>query len=73
MTDVERRALRHAVPVHAHRGRPYYVWLDEIPAPWQDAFRAALLGSACPVTDGRHECADERDGADGLQGRLRHG
>ncbi|CAB3741316.1 hypothetical protein LMG24238_06745 [Paraburkholderia sediminicola] len=57
MTGAERLALRQAVPVHAQGGRPYYVCLGEIPARWQDAFRVALRGSACPVIDGRGECA----------------
>jgi hypothetical protein len=56
MTDAERRALPHAVPMHVHKGRPYYVCLSGIPAPWQDAFRMALRGSACPVIDGRGMC-----------------
>jgi hypothetical protein len=73
MTDAERLALRQAVPVHAHGGRPYYVCLVEIPAPWQDAFRVALRGSAAPVIDGRGECAYVWDWADWLHGRLPHG
>ncbi len=57
MTDAERLVLRRTVPVHAHRGRPYYVCLDEIPAPWRVAFRLGLRSSACPVIDGRGEYA----------------
>ncbi|MFM0006264.1 hypothetical protein PQR57_35420 [Paraburkholderia dipogonis] len=72
MTDAERLALQQAVPVHANRDRPYYVCLSEIPAPWQDAFRAALSGSACPVIDGRGECAYDDDWTDWLQGRFPH-
>ncbi len=34
MTDAERLALLQTVPVHEHKGRPYYVCLGEIPAPW---------------------------------------
>jgi hypothetical protein len=33
MTDAERLRLLQAVPVHAHKGRPYYVCLGDIPAP----------------------------------------
>ncbi|MGF6776188.1 hypothetical protein [Paraburkholderia sp. GAS334] len=65
-------ALRK-VPVHVHNGRRYYVRLSEIPAPWQDAFRAALRGSCCPAIDGEGECAFEWDWSDWLHGRLPHG
>jgi hypothetical protein len=73
MTDAERLTLLQAVPVHEHKGRPYYLCLGDIPAPWQDAFRAALRGSACPVINGRGECAYEWDWSDWLQGRFPHG
>ena len=73
MNDADRSALLAAVPVHEHKGRPYYVRLADIPPPWQDAFRAALRGSACPVIEGQGECAYDHDWTDWLQGRFPHG
>lgn len=46
-----------AVPVHHHKGRAYFVVLDEIPQPWRKQFIGALHGSACPVFDGFGPCA----------------
>lgn len=60
------------VPVIERDGRPHYVRLLDIPPPWQDAFRAALRGSGCPVVEGEGECAYGRDWADWLHGRFPH-
>jgi hypothetical protein len=48
-------ALLASVPVMERNGRPFAVRLTDIPQPWQDQFRIALRGSACPVLDGEGE------------------
>lgn len=49
--------LIHAVPVHMHAGRRYFVRLGDIPDPWRSEFIEALHGSACPVLDGEGKLA----------------
>ncbi|RQH00197.1 hypothetical protein [Paraburkholderia dinghuensis] len=61
-----------AVPVIQRNGRPFAICLRDIPQPWQDRFRAALRGSACPVMDGDGEYAYVRDWQDWLDGRFPH-
>lgn len=41
--------LARAVPIHTHRGRRYFVRIEEIPEPLRSQFIEALRGSACPV------------------------
>lgn len=52
-----RDELIAAVPVHDHKGRPYFVVIDEIPQPWGAYFLDALYGSACPIFEGFGHCA----------------
>jgi hypothetical protein len=73
MTDAERLALLQTVAVHEHKGRPYYVCLGEIPAPWQDAFRAALRGSACPGSTAEANALMSGTGPTGCRGDFRTG
>ncbi|WP_434717221.1 hypothetical protein P5X00_39875 (plasmid) [Paraburkholderia sp. A2RO-4L] len=68
----ERYAALHTVPVIERDGRPPYVRLADIPTPWQEAFRDALRGSACPAIKGEAECAYAWDWRDWLDGRFPH-
>lgn len=58
------------VPVIERNGRPFAIRLRDIPQPWQDRFRTALRGSACPVIGGEGHCAYVWDWQDWLQGRF---
>src|SRR5258708_6349200 len=68
-------ALLASVPVIERDGRPDYVRLNDIPQPWQDTFRAALRGSACPLIDGEGEgdCAWAWDWKDWVEGTFPRG
>lgn len=68
----ERLAALRTVPVIERNGRPFYVRLADIPAPWREAFRVTLRGSGCPAIDGEAECAYAWDWEDWLQGRFPH-
>jgi hypothetical protein len=68
-----RLAMSRAVRVRERNGRPPYICLLDIPPPFQDEFRTALRGSACPVIDGGGEYAWASDWADWLEGRLPRG
>ena len=52
-----RDELIAAVPVHYQDGRPYFVDLEEIPAPWREQFWGALYGSQCPIVQGVRRAA----------------
>lgn len=64
-----RNELMAAVPVHDHKGHPYFVALDEIPEPWREQFKRALHGSGCPVFEGFGQCAFARDWQTWVQGK----
>lgn len=51
-TNVTREELLSSVPVHWHRGKPYFVRLAEIPEPWRTDFSGWLRGQSCPVLPG---------------------
>ncbi|RQS08667.1 hypothetical protein [Burkholderia sp. Bp8998] len=68
--NAARRALFETVPMIEHNGRPYAVRLKDIPQPWQDQFRAALRGSACPVIPGEPMCAFAWDWRDWTLGTF---
>lgn len=69
MTDI----APPVVPVIERDGRPFAVRLADIPHPWQERFRSALRGSACPVIDSEGDCAYVWDWQDWLQGHFPHG
>ena len=56
-----RDELIAAVPVREYRGRPFYVRIEDVPAPWRQQFERALIGSAQPVIDGAGACAHAYD------------
>ncbi|MGX7004902.1 hypothetical protein [Caballeronia sp. KNU42] len=73
---IARRGTCRAVPVRDARPsyiRLSYIRLSDIPPPWQDAFRAALRGSAAPLIEGEDDCAWAWDWTDWLQGRFPYG
>jgi hypothetical protein len=58
-----------AVPVHVHKGRPYFVRIEEIPEPLRSEFQKALRGSACPVLTGEGPLAYAWDWTAWIEGR----
>lgn len=56
-----RDELIAVVPVHEFCGRPFYVRIEDVPAPWGQQFKRAIVGSAQPVIDGERACAHAHD------------
>jgi len=50
-----------AAPVHQFRDRLFYVRIEDVPAPWGQQFKRAIVGSAQPVIDGEGACAHACD------------
>lgn len=50
-----------AVPIREFRGRPFYIRIRDIPAPWDAQFSRALYGANCPGFPDEGPCAHSRD------------
>jgi len=50
-----------AVPIREFRGRPFYVRISDIPAPWNAQFSRAIRGSNCPGFPDEGPCAHGHD------------
>lgn len=58
---MKRTELAAVVPIREHKGRPYFVLMEDIPEPWRSQFTAALRGSGCPSFADIGPCAYEWD------------
>ncbi|QBP13531.1 hypothetical protein DDF84_028445 [Cupriavidus metallidurans] len=58
MDKLDRRQLRHCVPVINSGGRPAYVPLSSVPQPWQDELRDIIRREQVPIfsLEGRGDC-----------------
>lgn len=64
-----RDELIAAVPIREFRGRPFYVRIRDIPAPWDAQFSSALYGANCPGFADEGPCAHSHDWESWVNGR----
>lgn len=64
-----RDELIAAVPIREFRGRPFYVRIRDIPAPWDAQFSRALYGANCPGFADEGPCAHSHDWESWVNGR----